>query len=154
MAAPWRDKEPFASIKKAHENMTSGEYGYTELNMALHEMDDLNACIVDLEKQLDRTVKESLTVAPGVALVDGERQEMYGPPEETFERIAALWTAYFWHREPSLSGGFADIEPAEVADLMMLLKIARDMGPGYCEDNMLDVQGYAEIKARLTKGGE
>ena len=93
-------------------------------------------------------------------LVDGERQAMYGDPRPNFERIAALWGAYLAEREaiPEVVSGLEDLVQAEqVADMMILLKLARDMGPGDCPDNMLDVQGYAEIKRRLkypTKSAE
>ena len=104
------------------------------------------------------------------SLVGGERQEMYGPPEENWARIAPLWDAWIKVRIRDMAAfmakdlgeikmldallDFEIVEPQHVADLNILQKLARDMGPGHCPDNMLDVQGYAEIKARLTKGGE
>jgi len=98
-------------------------------------------------------------------LVAGERQAMYGAPEDNWRRIAALQDAWVKERIRDIAAEvvktfdevefldslleFAIIEPPNVADLNILQKLARDMGPGDCPDNMLDVQGYAEIKRRL-----
>lgn len=76
--------------------------------------------------------------------INGERQDQYGNPEDTFTRIAHLWTAYL-----SGDGDVIHIMPPMVADMMCLLKIARESGGKGKKDNMVDIIGYAALGASL-----
>jgi hypothetical protein len=71
--------------------------------------------------------------------INGERQDQYGNPEDTFAKIACLWTAYLDY------GISADM----VADMMILLKIAREKGGRGKRDNMVDLVGYAALGAAM-----
>lgn len=72
-------------------------------------------------------------------VVNGPRQEAYGPPEESFARIAAMWGAIL-HRA---------ITPQEVALCMIALKVCREANkPGH--DNRVDIAGYTEILDRIS----
>lgn len=65
--------------------------------------------------------------------VNGDRNHRYAEPEDSFELIADLWSAYL-HRE---------VSNIDVANMMILLKIARTMGGEGSIDNFVDIAGYA-----------
>lgn len=65
--------------------------------------------------------------------VNGDRNHRYSEPEDAFECIADLWSAYL-HRE---------VTAIDVANMMILLKIARTMGGEGSIDNFVDIAGYA-----------
>ena len=69
--------------------------------------------------------------------ITGERQDQYGAPEDSFDRIAAYWTTYLGRPVSAL----------DVAHLMALLKLARAQGQGFRRDNYVDLAGYAAIAA-------
>lgn len=68
-----------------------------------------------------------------------DRPDQHGDPEDSFAKIAGLWSSYL----------DTEIEDYEVADLMILLKMARSSEGVYHEDNYVDAAGYAENAARL-----
>lgn len=71
-------------------------------------------------------------------IVTSDRANAYGPPEDNFKRIAALWEVYL-EQHPS----DAPINATDVANMMVLMKVARLMQtPGH-RDSWLDIAGYA-----------
>jgi Domain of unknown function (DUF6378) len=67
-------------------------------------------------------------------LIDRRRQ-VYGDPEETFARIAEVWTGILGHT----------VQPCEVPLMMMGMKLVRaQVMPDY-SDNTDDVDGYLAI---------
>lgn len=72
------------------------------------------------------------------ALVNAERQDAYGPPSASFDRIAALWTAYLGHT----------VTAKDVAVCMALLKLARE-AHSHKRDNLLDAAGYIGLAADM-----
>lgn len=73
-----------------------------------------------------------------------ERQDTYGAPEQSFGRIADYWSIYLG----------TPVTAVQVANMMILLKIARMQGPVYKRDNYLDAAGYAIIAASILEGEE
>ena len=73
---------------------------------------------------------------------DGRPQE-YGGPEDSFGRIAELWTAYTK----------CDLDAHDVAMMMALLKIARTQGGKYNKDNYVDLAGYAACAGEIGGRG-
>ena len=71
--------------------------------------------------------------------INGERQDQYGNPEDTFKQIAALWEAYLGTK----------VTPVMVADMMQLLKIARERHGRGKRDNLVDNIGYALLSAKM-----
>ena len=69
-------------------------------------------------------------------VVQGARMDEYGKPENSFPRIAALWSAYL--------DGEVTLTERDVAAMMVLLKVARGTRK---RDNWVDVAGYAAIAA-------
>lgn len=72
--------------------------------------------------------------------VCGQREQDYGSPEDNFQIIADLWTAYL--RE--------QIEPIDVANMMALLKIARIRSGSGTEDSFIDLAGYAACGGEIA----
>lgn len=87
------------------------------------------------------TRKEVLDAA--TAVVCGDRDKAYGRPEDTFTRIANLWSAYLAET----------VTPVDVANMMILLKIARAQNGVQHDDNYVDIAGYAACAAVLDVEG-
>lgn len=68
-----------------------------------------------------------------------DRPEAHGKPEDSFDRIGAMWEAYLDTK----------VSATDVANMMVLLKVARNAEGHYHEDNYTDIAGYAENGARL-----
>ena len=65
--------------------------------------------------------------------VSGNREQDYGNPEDSFNAIARLWSAYIGY----------EFEAKDVAAMMALLKIARIASGHAKSDNWIDLAGYA-----------
>lgn len=83
-------------------------------------------------------------------LINGERQDDYGNPEDSFAFIAKLWTAYLENACCSADGFLRFIKPSDVANMMILLKIAR----GNKHDNFVDICGYSALADSMQNGGD
>lgn len=75
-------------------------------------------------------------------IVSGQREQDYGTPEDNFGRIAALWSVYLG----------SQITPAQVAVMMVLLKVGRvKTGPnGGTADCFVDMAGYAACAGEIA----
>lgn len=71
--------------------------------------------------------------------INGERQDAYGSPEDTFGMIASMWSAYLG----------VEVMASEVAHMMCLLKIARERGGKGKRDNLVDLIGYAALASHM-----
>lgn len=85
------------------------------------------------------TRSECLDMAKEVVCQD--RENTYGNPENNFSVIAKLWSTYIDQ----------EITPADVAAMMMLLKIARIKSGNFKDDNYIDIAGYAACAAEIGK---
>lgn len=68
-------------------------------------------------------------------LIRGDRNKEYGHPSENLARIATLWSAYL--KTP--------ITAADVAGMMILLKLARLRTGVGKRDTIVDIAGYAGL---------
>jgi hypothetical protein len=75
-------------------------------------------------------------------LINGERQNQYGNPEDSFRLIAAFWSSYL---------GIA-VSPRQAAEMMVLFKIARQKTGKGKRDNFVDMCGYAALAADMAEG--
>jgi len=66
-------------------------------------------------------------------IINGERQQDYGTPLQSFTTIAGLWS-------PILG---VDVTPEQVALCMIGVKIARYNNGGGQRDSLIDIAGYA-----------
>lgn len=80
-------------------------------------------------------------------IVCGEREQQYGGPEDNFKLIARLWSEYI----AALYSQGKNLGPAEVADMMILLKVARNT-TGAKLDNWIDICGYAACGGEIQFG--
>ena len=72
-------------------------------------------------------------------IITKDRQATHGEAENSFAAIASLWGLYLNQT----------ITPAQVAEMMVLFKMARQMGNPHHADNLQDLIGYAAIAAEL-----
>lgn len=72
------------------------------------------------------------------------RQDIYGPPEDSFSTIADLWTVYLSKHTPG------PLHPHDVAAMMALLKLARIMAKPTHPDNWVDLAGYGVCGGELA----
>jgi len=72
-------------------------------------------------------------------LIHGERNKNYGHPRENFRDIAALFSGYLGK----------EINEIDVANLMILVKVARVKDAGYHRDSFTDIAGYAGCVERI-----
>lgn len=75
------------------------------------------------------------------SIINGERAGTYGKAEDSFKVIADLWSAYLGK----------DITSADVANLMILMKVARNSSGVYKEDNWIDICGYAALGGEIQE---
>lgn len=76
-------------------------------------------------------------------VIHGERAEQYGPAEQSFDRIARLWSVHLG----------VEIDAYDVAILMVLMKAARAK-TDLKDDTFVDIAGYAALAPRcaITSG--
>ena len=77
---------------------------------------------------------------------DGERQSVYGHPQENFDKTSHLWNGYlfakFGANTPLLRG-------VDVANLMLMVKMARLMRTPDHRDSWVDMAGYVATGSRV-----
>jgi hypothetical protein len=74
-------------------------------------------------------------------LINGDREQDYGTPQESFTCIANMWTAYLGR----------PVNAADVCNMMALLKIAR-LRNGPNRDSSVDGAGYMALGAEMSEG--
>lgn len=94
-----------------------------------------------------RRTKAGLLDAAKEAVAD--RGLNYGRPEDNFGRIAALWRTHLHNRYGAVSAG--TIDAYDVAQMMILMKIARLENTPDHLDSIIDIAGYAACAAELTQ---
>lgn len=75
------------------------------------------------------------------SIINGEREGTYGKAEDSFGRIASLWSGYLG----------VQISSTDVANLMILMKVARNSSGVYKEDNWIDICGYAALGGEVQE---
>jgi hypothetical protein len=89
---------------------------------------------------------EILTTAAD--LVGGDRAKTHGDKYGNHSKIASLWNAYLYNR----ASHAADLDPTDVANMMILLKVARTQSGGtHNDDNYIDAAGYAGVAGECAK---
>lgn len=74
--------------------------------------------------------------------VCSDRNKDYGDPEDNFDDIARLWSAYM-RSDGCGDYAFPPFTRADVAVLMMLVKVARMKTSPELKDHWVDIAGYA-----------
>lgn len=79
-------------------------------------------------------------------IINGERQDQYGNPEDNFQVIADFWTVYI-----KAQGIECTFDAHDVAIMQALLKIARILSGSGKEDSYTDLCGYAALACDIIK---
>jgi hypothetical protein len=75
-----------------------------------------------------------------INLVEGDRNDQYGPPEENLGRIAGMWSSFLG----------CEITAEDVALMMVLVKISRSRA-GYSRDTAVDGVAYFLIHDSMAR---
>ena len=128
-------EEPCSSCKHAY-NIGSKEYEYGKEKFEPKAEQQNGEDLKTIRRQI---------LEKAISCVCGQRIQDYGKPEDNFQVIADLWTAYTGHEFTSL----------DVTIMMALMKIGRIRTGTATEDSFADLAGYAacgaEIAARKEK---
>ena len=84
-------------------------------------------------KELGSILKDAYNI------INGNRQNSYGTPEDSFARISDYWNTYLKHKNLETV-----LTPHDVAMMMVLFKIAREEHQ-HKQDNLVDICGYTAI---------
>lgn len=87
------------------------------------------------------------------SLINGDRADLYGPPEVSFGRIAALLNAMGWRRIDPLDGA-VELNAVDVSLGLTQLKISRIISERTHEDSWADAAGYIALGAELALGND
>ncbi len=74
-------------------------------------------------------------------IINGERRDQYGDPEDNHKCIATLWNLYLFNRFPVDLYPKLTISKEDVIFMIILLKVAREMHK-HKRDNLVDMAGY------------
>lgn len=100
--------------------------------------------------KIDECVDESNTMGDILLeahkIVNGDRQGLYGTPENNFQRIADYWERYLKHTKQE----YFTLYPEDVAMMMVLMKIARLESGHFTKDSCVDAVGYMAWYSELT----
>jgi hypothetical protein len=92
---------------------------------------------------MDSLIRGSV-LAEALNIINGERKDTYGNPEDSFANIAEYWSVYLKKR----FGYVVYLSPKDVTLMMILFKIAREQNQGK-RDNLVDAAGYLGIAGDL-----
>lgn len=85
-----------------------------------------------------------------INVINGDRQDQYGNPEDSFATIGDFWTVYMTHKQKQAGALLGFIGKKDVALMMALMKIGREMHGAGKEDNMIDAAGYIGLAADMS----
>lgn len=85
-------------------------------------------------------------------IINGERQQQYGSPEDSHMVIAEMWSGYLHAR--SCCGYNVDLSSRDVAHMMVLFKLARELNGAGKRDNYRDAAGYLALASEMGGGEE
>ena len=97
------------------------------------------------ENEKTEPITREYILREAARIVCGDRNKQYGEPEDSFRAIAEFWETYVRERCVSTGAGVC-INAADVAMMMVLLKVARTIG-GTKADTYIDIAGYASCAA-------
>jgi len=72
-------------------------------------------------------------------IISTDRANDYGPADESFKRIARLWTAYL----------DVAVSPMDAANMFVLSKVQRTLMSPSKDDTWIDIAGYAALAGEM-----
>jgi hypothetical protein len=139
-----------------YEFMGGHKYYCAEHNV-YHDND--RGCPLCLNDGIDTTIipgKSPDAFEEAYTIINGERQDVYGNPEDSFADIADYWTVYLQHKfkDRHREDLRIKLDNKDIAIMMTLFKLAREEHQ-HKRDNIVDALGYLKIYAdRLIKKEE
>lgn len=120
-----------------------------------HLADDLCSCGItgdtitpesecDVEPDTSHRVDLGDTLHEALNIIRGNRQNVYGTPEDSFQRIADYWNIYLQHIQAKYPTHYEPLHAVDIANMMVLFKLAREEH-AHKHDNYVDMCGYAAI---------
>lgn len=94
----------------------------------------------------------SLILGAASHIINHDRQETYGSPRESFDRIAALWNGMGLRMKTGAESTFDTVNSADVALAMALLKVSRIISSPEHQDSWIDAAGYIALGAEMEMG--
>lgn len=91
---------------------------------------------------MSEPTSQQTVFAEAEAIINGPRRSSYGDVQESFGRVANVWSAVL--RVP--------VTAEQVAMCMVGLKLCREANK-HNRDNIVDVMGYAGLLQQLHEGG-
>jgi len=82
-------------------------------------------------------------LSKALEIINGERQDRYGSPEDSFGIIAEYWNTYL--ESMGIGVDVFELSGSDIPIMMALFKIARMSGQKYTQDNFVDAAGYLGI---------
>lgn len=91
------------------------------------------------QKDMSENVVRETILQEADRLINGDRHEAYGDVRQSFEAVAAGWSALFR----------CTVTAEQVALAMVWLKVMRE-AHAHKRDNLVDIGGYAGLAAKLA----
>ena len=135
----WEDKEHKMNAREAVEKAVEAITGVASV-LNQEQMDEILRG-EDTEPKV-RVDLDKSCLEEAARIIHGNRQDDYGTPEDSFQRIADYWNSYLFHRKDIREG--YTLEAKDVAMMMVLFKIAR-LEHSYTHDSCVDICGYTAI---------
>ena len=109
-----------------------------------HVHDDAGAGFDEYQIYRGGMMKRKEILEQAIQCVCHDRQDQHGKPENTFAVIANLWNTY-------LEATGAPLVEKDVAQMMVLFKIARSVCGNVKDDDYIDAAGYSALAGELVK---
>ena len=124
-------------------NLLDAAAGEGWLAQALNPTPTTPAAFTETEEAFSSTLVNEDVLEEALRITKGDRQNQYGPPDQDFQRTAAMWSA--------LKG--VQFTAQDVAAFMIALKLSRQTHQNK-RDNWVDIAGYARCGSLCRKGEE
>lgn len=153
-----------AEIQKNYPHAESTLRGLTRICELINQIKHLETRLVNENPVLPKTDRRGILEA-AIQYVTKDRNATHGNPEDNFKIIAAYWQTYlesigvFKHYSDDYTDkyGTRNLEPADVAAMMILMKTSRLATSPLMADHWVDIAGYAacggEIATKLPANG-
>lgn len=92
------------------------------------------------EPYTEIAVDPATMVGEALTIVRGNREQVYGSPDQNFRTISELWSSWLTVR----TGEKIELDGADVCYLMQLMKLARLANSPRHRDSVVDIIGYAD----------
>lgn len=136
------------------ENPSASMEGGCNFEEAIEKTDkDVRARLDQAARNIDRIAGKHDCLKEADKIINGERRDSYGAPEDSFTIIAGYWNVFLAAKLKALGIDVKDLlSPLDTTNMMVLFKQARKLGQRPSRDNYVDSCGYEAIGAdRLSE---